>query len=724
MRLRAIWVTLLIFSSAQLLAGQAPDGTITHTSGGAPDANGPNIFELLRERMPKKHLKGDSLPLDENKHPYIPLNPDGEGNVPKSQAVLCPVCKQPLYKHDLPGFECIPLDPNTGEPRKLLKISLQSTRCPVCQCEFKSALRENVNGKGGIDRDFCIHSIGNYTVNSNVFMCPECGYAAIIEAFNTGAKPLDESVKTYVRSTITDPMRKRMMDVAGIIPDKATEELLKFSGYIDQTQIPDWIKYDNAVKIYEHTKAPRGFMATLYRDAAHACRREVYSEISVPGLKGSLPESLGKSIRRINRYLQDQCFKVRQAQGISVLDPTVMETDPGVLAQAASEVVRLAEEAYNRIAQAAENNDANAAQTERFFTTGDMYVLQIRYAGILDRLGKLDEADKALRRANSFIPERVEGIHNSPQTPGIEELYANQLRLLHGVVEDRLMCLQKEKEYLFNAAKANMSAILVKEVKFVDDTPPEAESTGGTVTLDGAPASYLLGELFRRSGESAAAIAWFDAAGRILKHRLALLDKAEQQNPASGSPDANAANKAITEKRARFLTLQGWISEQRALVKPTQVPLDEHVTDAINRVLQSCGISGGADTKVDAGPKDTAVAAPVPTPRIAEPKAAKGSMTRDQLFKMYYAALMEYRKAKGQNPPALTDLVKGGFISAADAHLDDKGKLFCPETGEKLLYFDKWEKDDATAAVLLPISATTNTKTLYANGEIRERGKK
>jgi tetratricopeptide (TPR) repeat protein len=347
-----------------------------------------------------------------------------------------------------------------------------------------------------------------------------------------------------------------------------------------------------------------------------------------------------------------------------------------------------------------------------------MYVLHIRYAGILDRQGRLDESEKALRRANSFIPEKVEGIKNSPKTPAIEETYARQLHLLHGVVEDRLTCLQKEKEYLFNAAKSNMSAIMLKEIKFVDEAP-EAGNANGPVTLDAAPASYLLGELFRRSGESSAAVAWFDAAGKIIRQRLAVLEKEEQKNPESGSADASAAHKAVLAKRDRWLTLQGWIQEQRAMIKSAGA-VDEHVTDAISHVLQSCGLT--ADAKSTPAVKTDVPVVPSKT-NTAPAKASGTAITREELFKMYYAAMTAYRKANNQNPPTLSELVKGGFISAADAHLDSNGKLICPETGEKLIYFSKWEKDDASAKVLLPMSSATNTKTLYANGEIRERGK-
>jgi tetratricopeptide (TPR) repeat protein len=539
MRIRALSVLFLGLAFCALArAGQPDRGPIFSDT--TSDPNDPNYLKILMESMPTTHVTRDKIQFDEKGKrpvaPEIPLDPNGAGNVPKSRAMLCPICKQPLWKHDLDGFVCTPLDEN-GNPRKVLTISLVNTVCPVCKAPFKGALPENINSKGGIDRDFCVHSVGKYTVDSTVWLCPECGYAAMTDAFKADAKQPDEAVKTFVRTTLSDPMHKRMIDVAGLVPEKATEDMLKFGAYIDQTQIPDWIKYDNAVKIYEQMKAPRGFLATLYRDAAHACRREVYNEISIPGLSGTLQESLSKSIRRMNRYLQEGCFNIRRAEGVSILDPTVMETDAAVLAQAATEIVRQAEEAYNRAVAAEQNNNGAPTSPERYFTTGDMYVLHICYAGILDRLGKLDESEKALRRANSFIPEHVDpAAHNGPRQPGMEEAYERQLRLLHGVIEDRLSCLQKEKDYLFKAAKANMTAIMLKEITFDENPAPPAPNATSPTSLDAAPASYLLGELFRRAGENAAALAWFDAASKIVKHRIVAIEKEEQKSPEAAQP--------------------------------------------------------------------------------------------------------------------------------------------------------------------------------------------
>jgi hypothetical protein len=162
--------------------------------------------------------------------------------------------------------------------------------------------------------------------------------------------------------------------------------------------------------------------------------------------------------------------------------------------------------------------------------------------------------------------------------------------MMHRIVDDRLICLQKEKECLLSAAQINMSAVLAKEVQFSDDTSKPHSSD--VVVLDAAPASYLLGELFRRGGDAAAASAWFDTADKILKHQLALPDKANSRSHIS---EEKLDDKAISEKHARLLTLQKWIQEQHALVKPTDLILDSHVTDAISYVLRSCAIAGGKE---------------------------------------------------------------------------------------------------------------------------------
>ena len=697
--MRRLTCLILLLTARCFAAQSAP---MPSHAADTDDPSGSNIFEQLNAELRLTNSRKFGV---------------GEGTVDPRQARICEICKQPLWKHSLTDFQCIPLDPD-GNPKKIQHIQTVGAQCPVCNRAFIGALPGNINDQAGLDRDFCAHNLGKFTVFSQAWACPYCGYAALIEHFNMGldGKPIDEATKAFVQSTLSEPMKKRMFLIAGITDQpgkKVGEELLEFGSYIPQNEIPDWIKYENALKIYERQKPPRGFLATLYRDAAHACRREVCCEISVPGLHNSLQETLGKSIRRMNYYLQGQCMVIRRRQHAAILDMK-METDPVILAEAAAQIIRLGEENY---ATAVNANAPDQAAPERFFTTGDMYVLNIRYAGILDRAGKIDEAEKALRHADSFIPDRPAEVPDGNVTEAAREYFTRQLKLLHNVVQDRLVCLKHEKEYLFTAAKFNMTAIRLKEVQFGGEAP-DADPKAQAIVIDAAPTSYLLGELLRRSGEPAAAAAWFDASNAIVTHRLETLDrKAEKDLQPNGEPTPEA--KTVTAKVERWSHLLQWIKEQRALIKAPGAA-DPAVQETVAIVVQAEGLNLKAiqaahpsAPAVKRGP-DAAIKS-VPTPSGPRGKIK----TREDLYNAYYAAIMAYREKSKENPPALIDLVKGGFISSDDANLDDKGKLIDPESGDKIGYQRGWDKGDRSATVLWSLK-DVRSKRLFADGSVRE----
>ena len=699
---------VLVFCSA-LFAAQ-PGTTTTTTvspnssSGGNSDPNSSNIFQTIN----------DQLKVTRNAQ-----HAEGFGPVTARQAKVCEICKQPLFKHADPNFECIPVDED-GEQRKMIRIQTRAAQCPVCSKALIGSLAGNYNSKGGSDRDFCEHSLGRYAVHSRVWVCPNCGYAALYENFNTtlDGKPIDEATKQYVRENLSKNMLTRMYDIVGLIPkanQAIPEELQDFGSYIPQNEIPDWVKYENALKIYERVKPPRGFLASLYLEAAHANRREVCSEISVSGLHNATQVTLGRSIRLINGYLQGQCLAIRRRQGASILDPTKMETDPEILAQACGEIIHLGEENY---ATAATPTPADqTAQPERFFSSGDMFVLNVRYAGILDRLGKLDDAERTLRRAASYIPDKASGLSEAENTPAAQEYYTHQVKLIRLVVDDRLACLQRAKDYLFNAAKFNMLAIKLGEVKFAVDGQAEQSKVA---TLDAAPTSYLLGELLRRAGEPGAAAVWFDTAGSVVAQRLSILEKlTPQRTPQQSDEEYKEAQNALTAKRERWMMLRDWIKEQRALIK-NPPPVDANVMDSVNVVLQAEGVNLKAGPALVQTPvRPTTDVDPKKGPAPAAPTGSGKIKTRDELYKFYYKALLAYRAAKGEDPPTLADLVRAGFITREDSCQDDKGRLFCPETGDKLGYARNWDKGDKTAAVIWS-STNMKSKRLFADGSIRD----
>ena len=709
-------------------AGQAPGPTPWVAPTGAGQGADQGILqELLKEMAEKKPVRSN----------------EGIGPVPASQASLCPVCSQPLYKHTDPAFVCAPPD------KKLLEIHSVPVQCPVCQAQFAAALPGNVPDKAPRDRDFCAHTIGKYAVHSKVWTCPDCGYANLIPADQKGegfalgldGKPLDQATKEFVRQRLSEPMRKLMIKQAGLKEEKPPAELLEFSKYVDQTLIPDWIKYDHALQICERLKAPHTLLARLYLEGAHACRREVYGEISAPYLDQMLLDSLGKAINRINRYVQADCLAMHRERHDPLVDPTKAETDARLLSQAIARIIRVGDEAM------AQRRLVAAGNEQTYFTNADMFVLHLLEAGVLDRLGKTEEAGKALSKAIAYVPERPVMVL---EDKGLEERVVRQLKLLRGVVEDRQMCLEREKQYLMKAAVHDMAAMRNNEIKFKECRsfdPKAAESKD----WDAAPTSYLLGELLRRGGDADSAASWFAAADRIIEKNLQVVAAAEKAAPPVVLPPVLVGGREpvlslFERERERLLVLRLWNREQNGLITGAK-EANATVKAVIALVLQAVGLppaesstgvppanehgqdaratreSGTAILAVKDHGQDaraTGEAVVQSSQSRQNPSAGAGGRikTREQLFKLYYAAILRYRSDHKANPPSLKDLVTGGYVKAEESNLDESGKLLCPETQERLTYMRNWEPGDRTAPVLFPPRLAS--KTLYADGEIQE----
>ncbi len=396
-----------------------------------------NIFWKLNEEYGKKSVKTNQLNI-ENKKASIDELRGPKGLVPERASAMCQICLQMLYRHGEPGFQCRPVDAD-GKLLPMAEIIWKKIQCPICRAPFTGAVPGNMNNKNGMDRDFCMHSIGRACIHSNVWTCPDCGYAALIESFGLtwDKNPINEDTVAFVRKDISPVMFKRMCKLAGIKEDAFNKVedirgLKRFSEYfqlddLQQDQINDWIKYDNAIKIYRQEKAPNTLMARLYLEAAHACRRELNGEVAVPSLGMALEESLSISIRRIQHDLVAASIQIRRdRKQAAPVDPTKAETDPLILCEAAEMIMRLGEvsgERLNRTALAA-NDRPNPNQ---FYIKGDMYVLCLRYAGFLDRLGRFDDANKALDKAKTFLDAG-----NENPDAAAAKFVLEQLRLMRG----------------------------------------------------------------------------------------------------------------------------------------------------------------------------------------------------------------------------------------------------------------------------------------------------
>jgi len=735
---RSVAVFAMVLFSLSCSAGQpGAGGTVIQRTGGPTDAEDQSMLEKLIQQLgSKKNV----------------VAPNAIMAVKPSEASICEVCNQPRYRHLEADFICLPLGPD-GKPLHLKSVKIvDKVPCPVCKSNFEAAMPGNVNDKGGLDRDLCAHSIGKHVVHSNLWVCPECGYSALIprppdgkdEAirvadFQLGldGKPLDEETKTFVRQKLSEPMRNMMIRQAGLKEDNLKPDLLRFASYIPQTQIADWIKYENGLQIYERQKkAPHALMARLYLEAAHACRREICSEISAPYLEKDLQESLGKAIARMNRYLQSTCQGVRMRRNEPIIDPTRMETDPKIVALASLAIIRAAREKGAQTQD--DENDPKARQ--HWFSNADMFIMHLNYAGALDRLGKIEDAGTVLSQALAFVPERL----GTPlENKDMEERIKQQLKLLRGIVIERQVLLNREQEWLFKAARHNLAAIKFNEVKFRDPLKGTKQDEASGRLCDPAPTSYLLGELFRRSNDANYSTHWFVAANRIIEKGLAKIDAEEAAMPAAvpvihlqGGTRRPPTLQAL--ERQRLNVLKYWTQDQLSSLKVMPKPLDAADRAVIEQVLTATGLAPqileeDLKTILELNQQATSAqakkTAPPEQPKNAGPKAASEAVvaagaikTRADLYKLYYDAMMKFRGVnEKKNPETLSDLVKSGYIRAEDSNLDEKGKLICPESGDRIGYMRQWDPADKTKPILYCIKAGSKSfLCLFPEMEIKE----
>jgi hypothetical protein len=676
------------------------------------------------------------------------------GPVSEKSACQCKVCLQPLFKHDREDFECLPRN-KEGELISIAKIIEEKVSCPSCGEVFKGALRsKNINDDGGVDADFCVHSVGKYVIQSKVWMCPDCGYAGLMAGWGktVDGKPVPESTKEFVKEKLKEDARKRITAYLGInlrVDGDIPEGYKHFSTYVLQPELPDWIKYDHALKIYEQTKLPYSFMATMYLDAAHACRREVCSEVAVPGLQGSVQKNLGASIRRVNGLLQVECLNIRRKRGDTVVDPTKLELDQTMIVLAAESIIKQGENIATDAATPRTDNRPSRLKESAFLKDSDMFILYIRLAGAYDRLGYYSKAAKALTdaagemaKSKNFVIDLVESRLNASDRKCFEEYYNAQYSKLIAVLEDRKECLKREQVFLVKAGDCNLAALKFRELpikKINLKTLAEGSVDVDERFFDPAPTAHLLGEIFRRSNDMTEASYFYGIADCVLTQYLKDVEVACH---ALGD-SISEANK--TKFHALDIARQGWerLRERNDLQRSSVVSkdtLNPYVKTIGEILLTAVGLTSAELNKVTAPVTSSKPATPTDvtpvkvsvtdspikntgSPTVTPPEVSAKIKTRSELYLMYATAIKKYFAEKNENPPDLKTLVTGGYIAAADSCLDSAGKLWCPEETKpnvkaKLQYSKTWTLGSAEMPVIYPIKGEGTV--LYANWEVRQ----
>src|SRR5579862_318755 len=731
------------------------NGTPPQVPGAGADGGHDNLFYELNEQIQQQDMKVKRSDKDFLNDLYKDHPPTRNLATPAAAAV-CPICKQKYARHGEPGFRCIPVE-GDGNPLPFPEIVWKKVQCPCCGVDFKAPKPGNTNAKAGMDRDFCIHSVGVTAVYSNVWTCPECGYAALVDSFGLSwdGTPISPETKNFVQKEIRPVMFKRMCRLTGIREDAINKPdprgLMRFAELtkeeewmMSQDLISDWIKYDNAIKIYKQQKAPHALMARLYLESAYACRHELAGDIAIPALMQEIEVRLGMALRLINHDLTAASYQVRRDHNqASMLDPNRMETDPSVLAEAAELIVELGEidgDTYQ--AEARLNN--RPVDRSKFYSKIDMFVLRLRFAGILDRLGKMDQARRNLDMAASLInTAKLAGDENIALPREAMEIIDKQFKHLADYVDDRKGCIAFEKECLNRAMWESLLALDQKSIHFRDKNNLVAPPEKGA--LEPAMSAYMIGELARRCDDRLTASAFLAAADALYVKQLTELEKEEDAlAPAKDLPDSKAALERARQLRQSWTAMRNWTSEQLTLAlqphkdeAPVSSQIDDRVKQVLNLILQAGGVDSAAfkipapiEPKIAPAPEVKAVAKtalPAVTqaaPRL-DPSVSTGSLkTREELYKMYYAAIVRYVKEKGANPKSLSALVEGNYVPRDNACLTEKGNLICPETHEALQYFSQFDLGNADQMVLFQTINTKNGRNLFADGKVGNMSKR
>ncbi|MHC4249510.1 MAG: DUF2225 domain-containing protein [Planctomycetota bacterium] len=510
----------------------------------------------------------------------------------------CKICRKPLKDHVDGRVDCQAPD------RRAAEIGKERTRCPVCRLGFKVP-KPDPDPRAGLDHDFCRHPRGIYTLTSEIWLCPKCGYAAPFGVFET---PVDEKVREFVRSTVTPGTTKFLGAIVGFKP-----KTFKFKDYsfIDPAHIPEHFKYENALAVAGARGAGDLDLARLHLGASHAYRRLVNRPFREAGLD--------KAIRRVEAML---------------VDPMVVDDkDPVSVAAVARRALRHAD-------------SKDALPSEKLRRRERLYLV-MRLTGLHDRLGEPWWAEHHLRQAWDLAAKENE--------PRVRHAYV-------GLVRNMAEFLRRETHHRGRSAARYRRALAAGEI-------PQEERLVSTYLVGELLARlgdlkrarpWLEGTVRQASGSKSAG----EAAAVVASWaRFRLKSPAFLVGDGAGRRlvDADPEERTFVERLAAGLPVE------MPAELPGKSTGGSSVTAPGTGAPARAGGPGGSTDSPDPAPAPSVVPTTVARPDAPAP-APDGSpgSCREQMERIW-RAIEAYRRARGDFPPERDALVKAGLVSRREA---------------------------------------------------------
>lgn len=511
-------------------------------------------------------------------------------------------------------------DPNGSS---VPKITLTEVDCPVCGVHLKEPVEGNRNYKAGVDRDFMRHSLGTFAVASIVWLCPDCGYAALPEDFT---KPVAAPFKALMLHDVKPAMQTTMIDLIRNNSGDPNKELpaseLAFHEYVDINDIPDYLKYERACAVQADqkkldTKFPEwdcAVKARVYTEAAYACREY---------LSGTIENGALVRVPLLQRSVQF-------VRGLIVQQPDQIDN-----VEAQYENLRIMLDDFL-------NGDPTKPGRPRYEEYAFLkYYLMLNKAGLEDRLGRPQEAYRSLRDALEAVPSPALFVSATEKM-----LLVPVLKQFQKEAELRISLLKLEQEYLRRAALNSVVALHLGRYPRKDLTPQ----------------IYLVAEQMRRVGAYRRSLAWFELSEKLNGEAgpLTLWTRDQAALVRNRKVAADTQDQKLFEH-----LLAAWANKDQQAIPAFPNPPEEFslIPDQV------------------ATPDPTTAAAAGGTPGAAE-----GAHTVAEALARFYAALDAHRKLTGNLPGLPEEMVQKGTWKGTECRelqFKDKKVLY----GERRLAF-------------------------------------
>ena len=389
----------------------------------------------------------------------------------KEKTNFCPVCKRDRSICHSESEEA-KNNPNSG--KKACKIYNQDSNhfisgpvrpfnCKICRNKV------NMPKKGAkcinADSDLCPHPTGNVKYQSDIVICPKCGFSAFQKDFRQQQSP---QIKSWVMKNLAPEMGKTLHIIFGQNAKIKKKDLIAL--FAKQEEMPDTIRCLNAYAIYRR-KYQQGDqdvnsvgLARMAWLTAWAHRRE----ISAPIADGMMLASVRKVLAIIKK---DDLDDDDVEEGIRLLTKYYLD--------------------HSR------------------FDILDRQVMRIVQAGYYNRLGLNYWAAGVL---NQVTKEATKQYHNPGSNPWLQTSLAKSMP-----TAERLKYVQKARQSLLTTANNRLQCIK-QENRFMGYSVEliVAGLKKGLYKPEEVPAyMYLVGEFERRRELHSRGLLWLDAANQV-----------------------------------------------------------------------------------------------------------------------------------------------------------------------------------------------------------------